>query len=177
MRVKIMVGLILMFAATVWATDKLQPLNVKLGLWEVTKIITTNGQLSLPPEMLSKLTPEQPARLEDRMKAQPADRTTTTTYKSCLTKEKLEKAEEFGENKENCSRTIITSTGRKVNLKMECTVNGHGGKANGTAEIEASSPDSVKGTGHLSATSPSDTMNSTINFDAKWIGSACREVN
>jgi hypothetical protein len=121
MRVKLMVGLILMFAVAIWATDKLQPLNVKLGLWEVTKTITTNGQLSVPPEMLSRLTPEQRARLEERMKAQSADKTTTLTYKSCLTKEKLERAEGFGEDKENCSRTIIyAKKQRRIGKNGKC---------------------------------------------------------
>jgi uncharacterized protein DUF3617 len=175
MRVKIMFGLILIVAAGVWATDKLQPLNVKLGLWEVTKTITSNGQLSVPPEMLSRLTPEQRARLEERMKAQATDKATTRTYQSCLTKEKLEKAEEFGEEKENCSRTIITSSGHKINLKIECTLGS--GKVSGTAEIEATSPDSAKGTAHVTTTSSAGAMNSTINFDAKWIGSACGQVN
>src|SRR5689334_10995600 len=92
---RVLAGIGLFGAAVLWGADKYQPLNVKLGLWETTSTITTKGQVPVSDEMLSRLTPEQRARVEERMKAQAGDRTTTHTYKSCLTKEKLERGSGF----------------------------------------------------------------------------------
>jgi hypothetical protein len=174
MRVKLMAGLILIVAAGLSATDKFQPLNVKLGLWEVTSTTTTNGQSPVPPELLAKLTPEQRARLEERMKAKSADKTSTITYKTCVTKEKLDKSTAFGEDKNNCARTVITSNGSKMDVKLECT--GGDLKTTGILELEAVSSESVKGSGHMNISGSDRTMNATANYIGKWIGPACGDI-
>src|SRR5690242_9544509 len=52
------------------AATKMQPLNVKPGLWETTVTYSMAGELPMSPEMLKKMTPEQRARLEEAMKAE-----------------------------------------------------------------------------------------------------------
>src|SRR5690348_14518665 len=69
---------------------KLQPMNVKPGLWETTTTITVAGEMPIPAEVLNRLTPEQRARMEARMKANSSGHTNTNTHKSCVTKEDLE---------------------------------------------------------------------------------------
>src|SRR5580765_3956296 len=71
---------------------KIQPLNVKPGLWETTTTHKTSGAPPIPPETLAKLSREQRARLEDRMNANSAGSTNTVTDKHCVTKEDVEKA-------------------------------------------------------------------------------------
>ncbi len=105
----ILLGLVLLLSAAVWAADKIQPLNVKTGLWETTRTTTTSGQMPIPPELLARLTPEQRAKMEERMKANSAEKTRASTSKSCMTKEKLEKAP-FSDEQKNCTRTIVRST-------------------------------------------------------------------
>ena len=56
----------------------LQPLNIKPGLWEQTVNTTIAGEMPISTEMLNRLTPEQRARMEERMKANSAAHTHTT---------------------------------------------------------------------------------------------------
>src|SRR6266702_8368239 len=114
----ILLGLVLLSGA-VWAADKIQPLNVKTGLWETTRTTTTSGQMPIPPELLARLTPEQRAKMEERMKANSAEKSRTDTSKSCLTKEKLEKAP-FSDEQKECTRTIVTSTSNKAEVRFTC---------------------------------------------------------
>ena len=88
----ILAGLVMLSSVAVWAADKLQPLNVKAGLWETTTTRITNGEMPIPAEFLARLTPEQRGKMEARMKANSAEKTKTNTSKSCMSKEKLEKA-------------------------------------------------------------------------------------
>lgn len=166
----ILCGLVLLTSTTVLAANKFQPLNVKVGLWEVS---LTGGQPPIPPESLAKLTPEQRARIEESMKANSAGKTGTTKYKSCVTKEKLEKDPTFSE-KSNCTWTVLTSTSSKVAVRGECP--GRDFKSHITLQVEALNPESVKGTGQVIFTGAGQPMNANSTFSAKWIGPACGNV-
>src|SRR5215471_1665648 len=106
MRQRLFFGM-LIFALTAFAADKMQRLNVKTGLWEVTTTMSTQGETPVPAELLQRLTPEQRARMEARMKAQPAGRSRTTTEKNCLTEEDLAKGDSFSKNpNQECTQKI-----------------------------------------------------------------------
>ena len=171
----IYVGVILMSALAVWAADKVQPLNVKVGLWEVTTTTTTSGQMPIPAELLARLTPEQRARMEERMKANSAEKTRTITHKQCMTKEKLAKESAFGQDDRRCTRTVVSSSESKVELKMQCGVEGM--KGEGTGVVEALNSESVKSSVHIVAIGGGHTMNSNSSSTAKWIGPVCGTVN
>src|SRR5947209_10843389 len=141
--------LVLLSSGAVWAADKVQPLNVKTGLWETTRTTNTSGQMPIPPELMARLTPEQRAKMEDRMKANSAEKSRTDTSKSCLTKEKLEKAP-FSDEQKECTRTIVSSTSSQAEVKFECDMQGM--KANGTVHVEALNPESVKGSAQATMT-------------------------
>jgi len=64
---------------------KVQPLNVKPGLWESTRTINRAGQMPIPAEMLNRLSPEQRARMEERMNAHSAAHSSTSSRKHCVT--------------------------------------------------------------------------------------------
>ncbi len=168
----VLLGLVLVLSVAVMAADKIQPLNVKLGLWETTHTTTRSGEMPIPPEMLAKLTPEQRAKMEERMKANSAGRTTTSTSKSCLTKEKLEKAP-FSDREKECSPTILTSTTSKAVVKFTCDMSGM--KMSGTINVEALNPESVKGSAQTTA-SGNHTMNVNATFTSKWLGPSCGDV-
>src|ERR1700676_2872864 len=54
------------------AAGKVQPLNVKTGLWQVSTTTTMSGLPDIPPEMqarLDQMTPEQRAKMEAMMKS------------------------------------------------------------------------------------------------------------
>jgi hypothetical protein len=170
---KMIVGALLLCSLAALAADKLQPLNVKVGLWETTMTTTTSGTMPIPADLLSRLTPEQRARMEERMKANSRENTRTNTYKSCLTKEQLEKGPDFGDKKQ-CTQTVITSTSSKAELRVVCDMQDT--KASGIMHVEALSPENVKGSGQMSVSGGGHTMNVNTALTGKWIGPNCGDV-
>jgi hypothetical protein len=153
---------------------KLQPLNVKPGLWESTRTINRAGDLPIPAEMLNRLTPEQRARMEERMRAHSAAHTNTTTEKHCLTQEDLERDRmKLAETKE-CTTTVLNSTSTTVKAKLACDQEGM--HANGTLELVAADPEHVSGTYHSTVNADGHTMNVDGNWTSKWLGSSCGNV-
>jgi len=169
----IMAGLVMLSSVAVWGADKLQPLNVKTGLWETTTTRITSGEIPIPAEVLARLTPEQRARMEARMKANSAEKTRTNTTKSCMTKEKLEKAP-FSEEEKECTRTIVASTSNKAEVKFACDKADT--KVNGTIHVETLNPENVKGSANATMTGGGHTMTTSGTFTSKWLGSNCGGV-
>jgi hypothetical protein len=163
----------LLLSVAVGAEDKIQPLDIKVGLWEVTNTSTASGEMPIPADLLSRLTPEQRAMMEERMKARSAGQGKTTTYKKCLTKDQLEKGPTFGEGKKECSETIVTSNSSKADVRVVCE--GQGLKGDGSLRVEALNSENVKGSSHVTMTGGDRTMISSSTFTAKWIGPACGE--
>jgi uncharacterized protein DUF3617 len=171
MRTSILMGLIFASYIVSRRTDKIQPLDVKLGLWEVTTAATTGGQIPVPAEVLAKLTPGQRARIEERLKAQSSGTTKTTTRRQCLTKEQLDKGATFGEERKSCTRTVLTSTSSRLDLRVECADQGR--TSEGTLQIEALDSENVRGTAQ-SMFSGDHTLNPGSTFTARWIGPICK---
>lgn len=163
----------MLFAPLTWAADDIKPLDVKLGLWESTVTTQTSGRPPIPDEVLSKLSPDQRARMEEAMKAQQAKGATPRTNKSCLTKESLDKALTFGNEGPNCKRTVITSNSSKQEIRFDCTDPQSNIKTSGTMHVEALNSENVKGTGQVTAGNGANNMNVQVNFSAKWLGSDC----
>lgn len=156
------------------STLKVQPLNIKTGLWESTRTIKRAGQLPIPPEMLNRLTPEQRARMEERMNANAASHTNTTTEKHCVTKEDLEKDRlKFAETKE-CTTTILNTTSTTVKAKLACDQEGM--HATGTLELLAADPEHMNGSYHSTVNAGGHTMNVDGTWTSKWVGSSCGDV-
>ena len=170
---RIFTTLLLLSSCLLWAADKFQPLNVKTGLWETTSSITTSGEMPIPAEFLAKLTPEQRARIDARMKANAAEKTKTHTSKSCLTREKLQESP-FSDEQKDCTRSLLTSTSSKAEIRFECSMQGT--KMNGTINLEALNSETVKGSGRTSATGGGHTMNTSTTFTSKWLGPSCGNV-
>ena len=153
---------------------KVQPLNIKTGLWESTRTIKRAGQLPIPAEMLNRLTPEQRARMEERMNANSAARTNTTTEKHCVTKEDLEKDRlKFAEAKE-CTTTVLNTTSTTVKAKLACDQEGM--HATGTLELLAADPEHLNGSYHSTVNAEGHTMNVDGTWTSKWVGSSCGDV-
>jgi Protein of unknown function (DUF3617) len=151
----------------------LQPLNIKLGLWETTRTITRAGQMPIPPGMLAKLSAEQRARIEERMKANSSANTHTDTDQSCITKDDLTDAD-FGASKENCTQTLTSSTPDKASGTLSCEIEGM--KYHGDLEVEALDQEHVKGASHGTATGNGSTLKVETSFVSKWLKSSCGNV-
>src|SRR5271165_50293 len=139
MRTSILCGLVVVSSSFLWAADQIQPLDVKLGLWETTFTSQMSGMPSIPPEAMANMTPEQRARVEEAMKARGAG----NAHRSCITKDKLDKPNAFGEDRKTCTRTVVTSTSHKLEMRLEC--GDEASKVAGTVRIEATDSETIKG--------------------------------
>ncbi len=171
MRLRIWAGLLLI-ALTAFAADKVQRLNVRTGLWEVTTTIHNQGHMPIPAAMLERMTPEQRARMEERLKAQPADRSRTITHKNCLTEQDMQKGDLFSSNpNKECTEHVVNSTSTAAEIQMSCK--GEGLQGNGTVKIKVLNPENVEGSSHVTATGNGQTLNTDSTFTAKWVSANC----
>jgi hypothetical protein len=161
-----------LFCTAGWAAD-MTPMNVKTGQWESTITSETSGQLPIPQEMLDKLTPEQRAKMEAAMKARGGQGARTNTYKSCVTKEDLQKPFGNDQERKSCKQTILSSSPSHQEIHMECEIGG--GKQSGTFKVDAVDSGTAKGSMEMVASSGGRTMNINSTFSSKWLGPACTE--
>jgi Protein of unknown function (DUF3617) len=172
MRNKLLLASIVLCSLTLWAADDITPLNVKEGLWEITVTHSMTGMPAMPnipPEALAKMPPEQRAKIETMTKGAPDVR------RECITKEKLEKHSAFGNSRGDCTRTVINSTGRKLEVKFHCEEKQS--SSDGNFVVEAIGTDNVKGTTHLVTNSSSGhTMTMDFTFSSKYLGADCGDV-
>ncbi len=161
-----------LFCAAAGAAD-MTPMNVKTGQWETTMTSETSGQPPIPQEMLDKLTPEQRAKMEAAMKARGGQGVHTSTNKSCIRKEDLQKPFGNDETQRSCKQTLVSSSPTHQEIRMECEMNG--GKQTGSFKVDAVDSGNAKGSMQmvLSGGGHSMTVNST--FSAKWLGPVCTE--
>ena len=152
---------------------QIQPLNVKPGLWETTATYKTSGAPPIPPETMAKLSPQQRARLEERMKANSAGSANTSTDKHCVTKEEIEKAD-FGQGKGECTYTVETSTSTQVKGKYSCNVEGMA--VNGAIDITAADNEHITGSTQGTLNGGGRTMNVETNFSSKFLGASCGDT-
>jgi hypothetical protein len=153
---------------------KWQPLNVKAGLWESTRTWTTSGQMPIPEGMLDRLTPEQRARFEERMKANSSAKTHTTDDKHCVTKEDLQKPPKFTDSAD-CTWTLLESSDTRAKGSAICQVEGM--KMTGNGEFLAPDQDHMTATIHLTSTGGGHSMTTDATIASKWLGSSCGNVN
>ncbi len=170
MRNTIVFSVICMCALAVLANEKVQPLNVKTGLWQVTMTSAVSGLPPIPPEMLARMTPEQRAKFEAVMKARGSGTPKTRTYTSCVTKEQLD-SDPFSDNTKNCTRTVLRSTGSAMEIREVCQEADI--KSDLTIQIQALDSENVKGSGHVTDAGGNRAMNIATDFTAKWLGAAC----
>ena len=153
---------------------KVVPLNIKPGLWETTINSNVDGGLPIPAGMLERLSPEQRTRFEERMKANSAAHTRTTTHTKCVTREDIEKQKlDFVSSKE-CTPTVITSTSTAAKGTLSCESDEM--KSTATFSVEAPDQEHLKGSSHGSIAGNGQTMKIDSAFTSKWLGSSCGNV-
>jgi len=160
----------LIACAAAWAADVV-PLAVKTGQWESTSTSETSGTPPIPPEVLAQMPPEQRAKMEERMKAMAAPRTTTT--KNCVTKEQIDKAFDMGSGpQKSCTRTVVSSSASKQEIRIDCTTEKI--KSTGIFRVEAVNSETVKGSMQMTMNNAGGRpMNVNSTFTSKWLGPTC----
>lgn len=173
MKHTIVAAVCLVAASLLWAAQKIEPLNVKFGLWEMSNTVNLSGAPTLPPDVLAKMPPEQRARVEERMKNFGGNR--VQNYKSCFTKKKLEEGMGFDDPKQQCKRKIISSSSTRLEMQVECIV--ENAKASGGGKIEAVDPGTVKGHMHFNVATPNGgNVESDVIISGKYVGADCGDV-
>jgi len=171
MKINVSLGFMFLLCGHMPAADTVQPLDVKLGLWESTSTMEHSGAPPIPDELLARLTPEQRAKIEERAKASAQQGPKTTTRKNCVKKDDLDKAMAFGNDDKTCHRTILSSSSSKLEFRMECAAGTM--KSNGTVRIEAISSEHVKGSVQMNIGEGTRSMKMNSTFESKWLGPVC----
>lgn len=161
------------------AAGKVQPLNVKTGLWQVATTTTMNGLPEIPPDMqarLDQMTPEQRAKMETMMKSRFGGTPQTASYKKCVTKEELE-SNPWNKPEEKCDWTVVNSTGSDMEVKTNsCTTGKNVGmmQTNVDLKIHVVDSENVQATMQLTSTGNNGTtMVGSGTYTGKWLGASC----
>jgi hypothetical protein len=170
MKTGVFLPLVLSLPFAMRAADKVEPLNIRVGLWEVTTTVTASGEMPIPAVLLDKLTPEQRARVEERMNARKSDPARTTIAKKCLTRQQLIHGIPFRPDRKSCTWTVFTSTRSQLEMRAECF--DESSRSNGMVQIDALDSESVKGSVQFSSTS-GNRVTSWSTFTARWIAPLC----
>jgi hypothetical protein len=153
------------------AADKIVPLDVKLGLWQMTDTFGGSGvPPGIAPELLAKMSPEQRAKTEAKLKARAAQGPRIETRNYCLTQEKLNKAAFSNENNKFCQPTVIVSNSRLQQFHQECEESGL--KHIVDARFEAIDATTLKGSIQIKAGYKTPVAINT-EIAGKWIGADC----
>jgi hypothetical protein len=165
------IGLTILFCSAVYAAD-FRPLDVKTGQWETTMTGQLTGMPPIPEDVLNRLTPEQRAKMQAVMQARNGGKATVS--KSCLTKDKLDKPFNLGdESTKACSPTLVMSSGTSQEIRINC--NRENTKSSGVVKVDAVDSENVKGAMHMTIINGEHTMNMNYTFTAKWMGPVCSE--
>jgi hypothetical protein len=137
------------------ATEPLQPLDVKTGLWQMTETVTWTG---LPPQLATAMKNGQPRN-----------------YKTCVKAKDLNMNPWADGSGEKCTWTVLNSTGTDMEVRgSSCDMGrdyGMTAEAHGTIHIL----DSENGTGSFAVTLTGNgqTMNGHASYTGKWISASC----
>jgi hypothetical protein len=159
----------LLVCRALFAAD-FEPLKVKTGQWQVTLTGQTTGTPPIPDEVLRRLSQEQRDKLQQSIQSGGASGT-KRVVKTCVTKDKLDKPFSLGDESKACTRTLVTSSGAKQEIRVECAQGAT--KSSGSVMVNAVDSENVKGTMQMSATNGSNTMKMNYDFVAKWLAPAC----
>ena len=134
-------------------STQLQPLNVKTGLWHMTKAVMWTG---LPPQMAAL------------MKGQ------TTSYNSCITPKDLNSNPWANGSGDACTWTVLNSTSTDMELQgTSCNFGNSGmtGEVQGTIHII----DSQNGTGSMMVTVSGNgqAMHGLATYTGQWVSATC----
>jgi len=171
---KFSLAIVLLAAAGVRAAEPV-PLDVKPGQWEatVTSQITGLSQAAapqIPADQLAKMPPEQRGKIEAMLKQMGGPHTSTS--KSCVKKEDLTKLQL--NNDQSCKTTLVSSSGSKQEIHMDC--DRKGGKQTGTITIEALNSESIKFNIQAGGDSNGKNITMTVNGTSKWLGPVCEDT-
>lgn len=166
--------IVITFAGMI-ASTQAETLDIKPGLWEMTAHTQAHGQLPIPEEKLKQMSPQQREAIEKMMARATAPK--TRIYKSCITKEKLEKGQTaFLEQRHGmkCENKLTKHTRSAIAGSMHC--NGPGIEETGEFSTQAKDREHMAGKMNIKITNGSRTMTSQGDFSSHWVSASCGDV-
>ncbi|MHB8753736.1 MAG: DUF3617 domain-containing protein [Candidatus Acidiferrales bacterium] len=158
MRKAIAGGLICLAASVALAaTAKLQPLNVKTGLWQMTQKITSSE--NVPPQFAPMIKNAVPI-----------------SYKSCVKpKDLMVNPWSNGSDSKRCTWTAVSSTGSDMEVQGTCSLRNNEGSASMQmhGKIHALDSEHGKGTMKVSVNFNGQAMSYTVDYTGKWLAATC----
>ena len=144
--------------------------DVKPGLWEMSATTQSSGAPPIPPEALAHMTPQQREMMQQHMRDSMGERTHVS--KHCVTEQKLRDMD-FGNDRPNCHKTVMSRTARKVDLREECTGRE---KVDGVLHVEAVDREHFRGNFDMQMSDGTHTMSIKQSMQGTWLGSDCGNV-
>ena len=171
----LLVGVILFWPAASRAANTIQPLNIRLGLWE-TMTVNNVQNAGLPSDKPNQMPPDQRSRAQALMNARIPGGPGARARRSCLTKESLDKYFQVEEStKTNCRTMILKSTDREQMVREMCMDPKE--RSNSDIHIEVIDPTHVKGSvrGMTMSASVGHPMMVNYTFTSRWLGPDCSQ--
>jgi len=95
-----------------------EALDLKTGAWQI-EMSTTVAGMPIPEASLAQMPAAQRAKVEESMRAR-AGEVDKQTYRTCLTKEDVDRGDLFESEDENCKRKVIEQTSRRFDIEETC---------------------------------------------------------
>jgi Protein of unknown function (DUF3617) len=149
--------------------------DVKAGLWERTVTRQMEGPPVSPVADLSKLPPDQRARIEQMLAQSGTTAPTTTVLRYCVTPDSARTWESFARNDRgdaSCEATVQDSTPRSARMAVSCDA----GKRTGTIEFAAASPDRMTGTMVFVIKEERGDRRIRVDIDSRFVSADCGAV-
>src|SRR5687768_18409023 len=146
-----------------------EKLNVKVGLWEITSISRFSGMPPLPKEVMDKMTPQQRAEMEAKIKAAVAQEPEPEVSSECITQDDLDKPFNSA-NAEDCTQTIVRTTRNTQEIRLVCSGRT---KGSGMFRVTTVTPENMTGELDLKVGEGANMMTITSKIKGRWLGADC----
>ena len=148
-------------------------LDIQPGLWERVTSVTIEGGAEPHGLNLERLTPEQRARIEERL----AERSQPTTRKTlqCVTPAVVQEWSNFEAHERetpDCKRTFVEESPRHIRYTASC----NGGRTTGEFEFTASAADRVDARMYVVERTDAGERRIRTVWQGRWLAASCGEL-
>jgi Protein of unknown function (DUF3617) len=149
--------------------------DIKPGLWEWTDTTQMEGAPAMRMPDLSRLPPEQRARVEQMLADRASGKPRTVTRRSCVTTEQLQKWDAIAHSERedtSCERKILEESSHHLRLKLSCP----DGRMTATGDFTTAGGTSVSGKFVSVRQTEQGKQTITVSMTGHWVGSACGDI-
>jgi hypothetical protein len=172
-------------ASLVSAADAAKPaepvkLSVKLGLWEISSQGNISGVPPVSDDMMSKLSPDQRARMQAAIQASMAEASKPRVAKHCVTPEKIARGFDLNrQERTNCQRKIVTNSSSELEINETCTEPDGSSVLSEHISLAGSllgGSEQMTGTVHYVKNAGGKAMTVDSTIKGQWLGASCGDI-